>query len=311
MISCIMSVYNGEPFLREAIDSILGQTYPDFEFIIIDDASTDSSHEIISSYGDKRIRLVTNSENLGLTRSLNKGLELANGQFIARMDADDVSFPTRFAAEIKCLINNPNINLVADTQHVFYVPSKKMSSKEIDIELLFHNCIVHSSVMFRSHIEGRRMLYDENFKRTQDYALWTTQEFKNSKTFVGEQLVAVRRHEGQISQSSFLEQNQYKLAVLRRLFSELEIEATDSEVSIHERISSPSPGFSQHFVSEAVRWLNSIVIANNRKNVYDSGLLRKRVKKQLVQLLKANGLHRSSKLLLLKKILSTTLSNVV
>src|SRR3990170_6306785 len=99
-ITVLMSVYNGERFLREAIESILNQTYRDFEFLIINDGSTDSSREIILSYNDPRIRLIDNELNIGLTRSLNKGLRLARGKYIARQDADDISFRKRLEKQV-------------------------------------------------------------------------------------------------------------------------------------------------------------------------------------------------------------------
>ena len=100
MISVLMSVYNAEEFLHEAIDSVLAQTYTNFEFIIIEDASTDKSQRIISSYEDPRITLIQNLSNLGLPRSLNKGINLAKGKYIARMDADDISLPERFEKQL-------------------------------------------------------------------------------------------------------------------------------------------------------------------------------------------------------------------
>ncbi|MBN2301281.1 MAG: glycosyltransferase family 2 protein, partial [Lentisphaerae bacterium] len=94
-ITVLMAVYNGERYVREAINSILGQTFADFEFLIINDGSTDHSRELISSYHDPRLRLIDNDHNLGLTKSLNRGIAAARGEYLARMDADDVSVPER------------------------------------------------------------------------------------------------------------------------------------------------------------------------------------------------------------------------
>ena len=95
-ISVVMPLYNGEKYLKEAINSILEQTYSDFELLLIDDASSDRTEEIIRSYKDDRIVYIKNEQNLGLIKTLNKGLDLAKGEFIARMDQDDISAPTRF-----------------------------------------------------------------------------------------------------------------------------------------------------------------------------------------------------------------------
>ena len=104
-----MSVYNSEDYLKEAIDSILGQTYANLEFIIIDDASTDRSLDIVKSYNDKRILLIKNEVNIGLAASLNKGIEIARGKYIARMDSDDISQSNRIYEQVKYLENNPDI----------------------------------------------------------------------------------------------------------------------------------------------------------------------------------------------------------
>ena len=105
-----MSVYNGAPYLHEAIKSILGQTWSDFEFIIINDGSTDDSLQIINSFNDPRI-IVIDQENIGLADSLNKGLDLAQGDLIARMDADDISLPYRLQKQIEFMINHPMVGV--------------------------------------------------------------------------------------------------------------------------------------------------------------------------------------------------------
>ena len=112
-ITVLMPVYNGEKYLREAIGSILNQTFNDFEFLIINDSSTDSTREIILSYDDTRIRLEDNEKNIGLTHSLNKGLRLAKGKYVARMDADDISLPDRLEKQLAVIENNTDVSIVA------------------------------------------------------------------------------------------------------------------------------------------------------------------------------------------------------
>ena len=116
-VTVLLSVYNGERFLAEAIDSILCQSYKDYEFIIIDDASTDSTPEILKRYArkDSRIKIVTNPVNLRLAASLNKGISLASGELIARMDADDVSLPDRLEKQVDLIIDGGHGGLEAST----------------------------------------------------------------------------------------------------------------------------------------------------------------------------------------------------
>ena len=114
LISVLMPVYNSEKYVAEAIESILCQTYKDFEFIIINDASTDSSLKIIAKYAkqDKRIKLINNKKNVKISASLNKGLSIAKGKYIARMDSDDISLPSRFELQTKFLADNPAVGIV-------------------------------------------------------------------------------------------------------------------------------------------------------------------------------------------------------
>src|SRR5690606_20575239 len=114
-ITVLMCVYNGQRYLREAIDSILNKTYSDFEFLIVDDGSTDDTLKILKSYKDSRIKLVLNDNNIGLTKSLNKGLMLAKGEYIARMDADDISVKNRLLAQLNFMQQNNYDLIYSDT----------------------------------------------------------------------------------------------------------------------------------------------------------------------------------------------------
>lgn len=119
-ITVLMPVYNGEKYLRPAIESILNQTFSDFEFLIINDGSTDNSESIILSYKDERIRYVKNENNLKLIKTLNKGISLSRGKYIARMDCDDISFPIRFEKQIEALRNNPELDGVCGRSYDLY-----------------------------------------------------------------------------------------------------------------------------------------------------------------------------------------------
>jgi glycosyltransferase involved in cell wall biosynthesis len=112
-VSCILRVYNGEKYIREAIDSILNQTYKDFEFIMIDDGSTDDTVKIIESYNDSRIKLYKNEKNMGLSYATNRGIELAKGEYIALVDSDDVYYNTRLEKQVKYLDENMDVGAVS------------------------------------------------------------------------------------------------------------------------------------------------------------------------------------------------------
>jgi glycosyltransferase involved in cell wall biosynthesis len=179
-ITVLMAVYNGEYYLRETIDSILNQTFQDFEFLIVNDGSIDSTMEVICSYNDPRIRLINNEQNLGLTRSLNKGLQLAKGEFIARQDADDISELKRLATQVAFLETHPQVALVGSWYKEIDAKGSLIGEcnlpcdcTQIRWDILFYCPFVHSAVMFRKQTITEKIgFYDEDFSYAQDYDLW-------------------------------------------------------------------------------------------------------------------------------------------
>jgi len=178
-----MSVYNGRRYLREAIESVLRQTFGDFEFLILDDGSSDGSQDIILSYRDPRIRLVANTTNIGLTKSLNRGLARALAPLIARQDADDVSYPNRLEKQVEIMDRHPDVVLVgAQARTIDSGGSpvrgtpwpRAVTDLGMRWQLIFESPFVHTSVMFRREVVwGELGGYDEEFVTSQDYELWS------------------------------------------------------------------------------------------------------------------------------------------
>ena len=149
-ISVIMSVYNGMPYLEQAVESIFRQTFEDFEFFIVDDASTDETWRYLKSLRDMRIKLIQNKKNLGLAASLNIALRQAQGDFVARMDADDISLSIRFKEQINFLQKHPTIdicgsfvNVIDETDKIIGQIKKPTSNKEIKKELFWLTPLLH------------------------------------------------------------------------------------------------------------------------------------------------------------------------
>ena len=164
-ISIIMPVYNGGKYLNEAIDSILQQTFTDFEFIIINDGSTDNSLKIIKSYNDERILLII-QKNQGVAKSLNNGIKIAKGKYIARMDADDISYKNRLEIQYNFLENNQNVVAVGGNAYVIdqigtyvYTTDYPLINKDIKSALSFKSPFIHSSVVLRKNTVERAGLY--------------------------------------------------------------------------------------------------------------------------------------------------------
>ncbi len=196
-----MGVKNGERFLPESINSILAQTFNDFEFIIVDDGSTDATSEILKEYSskDSRVKVVTNPENFGLTRSLNIGIRAAHGEYIARMDAGDTSEPERFSKQVEFLDRNLDHVLVGSFASTFDENSKKVGemNSAIDSEsvkkvLIRYNPIVHSSIMVRKDILEKAGNYNEAWKYAQDYEMYFRLMKFGKLANLPEQLVSYR-----------------------------------------------------------------------------------------------------------------------
>ncbi|OQY47637.1 MAG: hypothetical protein B6242_04515 [Anaerolineaceae bacterium 4572_78] len=177
-ISVLMGVYNGEKYLAQAINSIFMQTFTDFEFIIIDDGSTDRTSEILSSYHDPRLKIF-HQDNMGLTKTLNKALGMAHGKYIARMDADDIAMPERFEKQVAFLDNRPEVGVLGtngvfrdEIEKIETYPILLQTDLEIKQNLIKGNRFIHSSIMLRKSLLDKYGGYDERFTQAQDYALW-------------------------------------------------------------------------------------------------------------------------------------------
>lgn len=200
-ISVLMPVFNAERYLHEAIASILTQTYNNFEFLIINDGSTDSSRDIIKSYSDSRIRLIDNKTNKGIIFTLNRGMSLAKNEIIARQDADDISHIERLEQQVKFLNEYPDVVLVGSQGRVI-----DKAGKVIDKLILpqrhdsirwyqcFDNSFIHSSVMFRKEIIWSEYKGYGKLKNCEDWELWSRVVLKHEVANLPAQLVDHRSH---------------------------------------------------------------------------------------------------------------------
>ena len=174
-----MPVYNGEKYLEQAINSILNQTFKDFEFIIINDCSKDNTEKIIMSYSDDRIVYVKNDTNLGVAATLNRGLEIAKGEYIARMDADDYSMPNRFEKQIEYMDSHKDVGLCGSNIIRFGDSLEENNFKysqndnQIRVDMVFNCAFAHPATMLRRHIlTDHNLKYDIEYEKAEDYKLW-------------------------------------------------------------------------------------------------------------------------------------------
>ena len=204
-LSVVTAVYNGEPWLAEALDSIVGQTFHDFEFIVVDDGSVDGTAEILAARGDPRVRVIRQAR-AGQTRALNRGLALASAPVLARMDADDVSLPDRFAKQLAFLGGHPEVGLlgtgsreISGTGRALRLIAPPADDCLIRRALIRANPFVHSSVMFRRAALEAAGGYDERFAVAQDYDLWLRMSRVTRLANLPEPLVLRRVAAGQLS----------------------------------------------------------------------------------------------------------------
>ena len=220
LITVFMPMFNAEKYIREAIDSILGQTFKQFELLIIDDGSTDKSCEIVESYKDERIRLYFNGENKGLPYTRNRGLELARGKYLAIMDADDISVSRRLEIQFKYMEKHPGTVVLASGKDLLTAGEKKQEtysikeklytflfyrkSHQIGINLIFENVLSNSTTMIRlSFLKAKKIKYNSDCFVMQDYELWT-QIFASGGQFhiLRESLVKYRNNPTNITSRS-------------------------------------------------------------------------------------------------------------
>ncbi|MGA1868152.1 MAG: glycosyltransferase [bacterium] len=207
-VTVLMPVYNGARFLYEAIESILNQSFEDFDFLIINDASTDRSADIINSYRDPRIRVIHNHTNLKIAATLNKGIKLAFGEYIARMDCDDISLPQRLEKQFNFMENNPEIDILGtnliridEDGHVFdKQPQLYPTSPGIIRWMIFFRCCIqHPTVMMRKRIFQELGGYNPDIFHVEDYDLWLRASFTCKMANLPDKLIMYRIHNENIS----------------------------------------------------------------------------------------------------------------
>lgn len=245
-VTVLMSVYNGERYLREAIESMLRQTFTDFEFIIIDDASRDTTPFILADYAarDTRIAVITNERNLGLTASLNKGLALARGQYLARLDADDVALPERLARQVDFLEQHPDCVLLGSAYDWIDEEGRKIGAvrpptndTHIRWQTLFNCAFGHSTVIFRlSALRVAGLTYCTEFVQTQDYELWSRLLQSGRGGNLDDHLVLYRIHADQDSNRQFCTQYDLALQVAEANLRRLGFRLKRDEVALLRRV---------------------------------------------------------------------------
>ena len=207
-LTVLMSVRNGEPYVRESVQSILRQTYEDYLFLIVDNASDDRTPEIVESFRDPRVRLIQLEKDIGQTAALNLGLGMTRSPYIARIDADDVSHPTRLEKQMAYARAHPDTALIGTWTTIIGPDGSPIAEKETSTDpdvlmeaLLFRNVFAHSSVMFARAAVSELGGYPTHARYAQDYALWLEVTLRHPTAILPQFLVSIRRHDEQVGRS--------------------------------------------------------------------------------------------------------------
>jgi len=274
LVSVNMVVFNGERFIGEAIQSILDQTYTHFELIIMDDGSTDNTNIIVNSFSDPRIQFITSEKNNGIVHARNTALDISKGDYIAILDADDISLPDRLEVEVSFLESNPEFGLVGGRAELIdengeglnKLQSLSLTSEATQVHLLFKNCFTHSTVMYRRK-ELTKYNFNANVPGSEDYdvivKIGSQTKIKNLPDIVSK----YRVHDNNISKKSkVIEKNNSQ--IISDQLHLLGLNPSKKELKIHFQLTKKTEHDNFQRLSDTATWLDSLFISNQTKEIY-------------------------------------------
>ena len=281
-VSFLMAVYDGEMYLDEAIQSVLNQTFTDFEFIVINDGSIDETSQIIERYRrlDGRIRAYE-QPNRGLVAALNRGLELARGEYVARMDADDISVTERTATQVAFMDAHPEVGICGSWIETFgsggaVVRRYPADDATIRSWLLFESVLAHPSIMMRRELLVKTGLsYDAGSAHAEDYDLWVRAARHMALANIPEVLLRYRLHSQQVVQKHEAEKLASARLVRLAQLQYLGIRPTEEELSLHQALSAWQFQATSDFIDASLVWLHKLKAANDVADIYQEPVLLK------------------------------------
>lgn len=281
LVSVFIPVYNREKYIADAINSILNQTFTDFELIIIDDGSTDNTREILASYNDKRIKLFFNEKNMGIPYTRNKGLECAKGEFIALLDSDDVAVPDRLEKQLNFFKTHPDCVIVGGfvgviDQHIKLIKKIKYRYTDPDhvsSSLLF-NCSIHNTTVMAKTNVLKKFNYNKHFTLAQDVDLLVRLNFSKYKLYnMNKILVFQREHKNRTTTDKLDFNKSIRKEILKNQLKALNISFTDIDLYNHlylkgNYIKLDNFNIDDNYIRWAQDWLVKLINANNKLRIY-------------------------------------------
>lgn len=286
-----MPVYNAAAHLREAIESILSQSLPDFEFLIVNDASTDGSDAIIREYcrADNRIRYLQNAGPKGASGALNTALDQARGTYVARMDADDISLPVRLERQYEFLERHTDIGVCGTNMELFGAQQAVWRLPEdhnaIRCGLLFTVLIAHATVMMRrAALEEPQARYDDSYAYAEDFELWSRLSGRHRFANVPDVLYRYRKYGQQDDAVRERVRAVNAHRVRLRLLGTIGITPSPAESELHQQLGDYNYTPNAGFVRRADRWLSGILAANERYRQFDQGALHTHIEERRAEI---------------------------
>lgn len=313
-----MANYNTDSvMLSQSIISILNQTYKDFEFIIVDDASTDSSFNVLLEFAqkDSRIKLYRNEINSGLAYSMNRAIDYSNGEYIARMDTDDIAIEDRFAIQVAFLDMNQNIDICGSFARNFgannnFNLTPYYKSDYCAIQLLFATCLVHPTVMIRKEfLKKNNLTYNENFRCSQDFDLWTKAVEYGKIEMINKVLLFYRIHSNQISTSKRGLQRKYAVEICTRQIQKLINPITEEELKLHLVICGFEP-INESNIGLVAAWIKKLLTLNLQKKLYNPPVMEEVLNNRIFNLILKSDMSKKKKLSILVKYGLINASNI-
>jgi glycosyltransferase involved in cell wall biosynthesis len=281
-VTVLMPVYNGDEFLGEAIESVLSQDFTDFEFLIIDDGSSDRSVSIARSYGDGRIIVKAHRENRGIVERLNQGLASARGEYIARMDSDDISHPSRIGMQVRFMDAHPGIAVCGtyyrmQGEHRRRTVRLPCDPQVIRAVLLFRTPLAHPTVMMRtSFLRTHRLRYQSHHVHFEDYGLWKECADRGELTNIPRILLTYRLSPSGVSRNPayLADRSAALLDFCQSTLDALGMTYDDRTLSAYHALVSPSDPSGGNY-EDALSFLRNLVSHNSRISRYPDLILRR------------------------------------
>lgn len=281
LISVVLPVYNSALYIDEAVDSILNQTIQDFEIIIIDDCSTDTTLKIILSKADNRIRIIRKEQNKGLIDSLNIGFKNATGKYIARMDGDDISLPNRFEKQLEILENNSEVKACGCWLQRFGTSHEIIKHKECHEEIvarLLLSCSMTLGSVMLDRITFEAISFDENKKHVEDYDFWARVAWSAKFYNIQEVLYYYRAHDSQVTKLYNDVQREGDIGIKLFLFKKLNYSTKVFPDELIEKILLLNKSIDITELKLFLKWLNELVLLNRKSKIYANEELKRVLK---------------------------------